>query len=260
VGIIDINGQTIVSPDYDGIVLYDHFFALLRKGEKYGIADLKNRKTILFNDINIKKPESVDSFGRFIYTDGDCNNQTNNKGVIGPKGIIVPSGKYSHIELLKNGLIEVSNEENTLYGLLNLKGKELLKMEFSYISSFNYGYATVCIGGYYEEDILGRELVGGKWGIIDKTGKIIVECIHDEEQPLIDGKNIAADSIETPENNLPKILCSDYIPNSISEEVGYYGNSYYDVYDDDTSSVYDNPYYNDNLDMDQQSIEFWNNL
>ncbi len=405
VGIIDINGQTIVPPDYDGIVLYDHFFALLRKGEKYGIADLKNRKTILFNDINIKKPESVDSFGRFIYTDGDCNNQTNNKGVIGPKGIIVPSGKYSHIELLKNGLIEVSNEENTLYGLLNLKGKELLKMEFSYISSFNYGYATVCIGGYYEEDILGRELVGGKWGIIDKTGKIIVECIHDEkqelsaediikynliddsefdsygrllfhdweeinrcntgvigrngiiipigkytniqllenglikvsneeeifdrlgglyglldadgkellemkysyisefkdgyasicigghngylidkqhvggkwgiidktgkiivecihdeEQPLIDGKNIAADSIETPENNLPKILCSDYIPNSISEEVGYYGNSYYDVYDDDTSSVYDNPYYNDNLDMDQQSIEFWNNL
>lgn len=31
-------------------------------------------------------------------------------------------------------------------------------------------------------------------------------------------------------------------------------------YDDDTPSVYDNPYYNDNLDMDQQSIEFWNSI
>jgi hypothetical protein len=35
---------------------------------------------------------------------------------------------------------------------------------------------------------------------------------------------------------------------------------YYETYDDDTPSVYDNPYYNDNIDMDQQSIEFWNSL
>ncbi len=33
------------------------------------------------------------------------------------------------------------------------------------------------------------------------------------------------------------------------------------IYDDgDISCVYDNPYYNDNLDMDQQSVEFWNSL
>ena len=36
----------------------------------------------------------------------------------------------------------------------------------------------------------------------------------------------------------------------------YYDGGYYD----DTPSIYDNPYYNDNLDMDQQSIEFWNSL
>lgn len=29
---------------------------------------------------------------------------------------------------------------------------------------------------------------------------------------------------------------------------------------DDWDSVYDNPYYDDNLDMDQQSPEFWDNL
>lgn len=34
----------------------------------------------------------------------------------------------------------------------------------------------------------------------------------------------------------------------------------YDNYQDDHHSVYDNPYYNDNLDMDQQSPEFWDNL
>lgn len=184
VGVINTNGQTIVSPEYDRITLYAHSFALLVKDGKYGIADLKTQKTILFNDINIKKTGYVDSFGRFIYTDGDCCNQEKNKGVIGPKGIIIPSGKYSNIELLENGLIKVSNEENTLYGLFNLNGQELLKMEYSYISSFRYGYATVCIGGHYEEDNFVCKLVDGKWGIIDKTGKFIVKCIHDEEQNL----------------------------------------------------------------------------
>ena len=42
-----------------------------------------------------------------------------------------------------------------------------------------------------------------------------------------------------------------------SYEIENENNNYYSGYDD-TPSVYDNPYYNDNLDMDQQSIEFWN--
>ncbi len=33
-----------------------------------------------------------------------------------------------------------------------------------------------------------------------------------------------------------------------------------DDYQSDWGSAYDNPYYNDNLDMDQQSPEFWDNL
>jgi hypothetical protein len=40
----------------------------------------------------------------------------------------------------------------------------------------------------------------------------------------------------------------------------YYDNYCDDGYDNDTPSIYDNPYYNDNLDMDQQSIEFWNSF
>ena len=181
VGIIDINGTTVVNPEYDSIILYNHSYARLRKGKLYGIADLKNKRTIVFSEINITKPGAVDSFGRFIYTDGDCNNQTNNKGVLGLKGIILPSGKFSYIELLENGLIKVSNNGKTLYGLLSLDGKELLKMEYSYISAFKYGYAAICIGGHKEDEFPYKH-VGGKWGIIDKTGKFIINCIHDEEQ------------------------------------------------------------------------------
>lgn len=397
VGIIDINGKTIVDPEYDGIILYGSY-ARLRKGSIYGIADLQNKQIKIFKEINIKKTREIDSFGRFIYIDGDCNNLAMNKGVIGPNGIIISSGKFAHIELLKNGLIKVSNEGHCLFGLLGLNGNELLKMEYSYISSFNYGYASVCIGGhkneefpyrhiggkwgiidktgkfiveciYNEEQVLsaediikhnlldvsefdsqgrilftkwespsnsivgviglngiivpigkypnvdlldnglimisdekkqlfgllgldGKELlemkysyissfkngyasicigghnkgyfidkqhVGGKWGVIDQTGKIVVECIHDEDLSLIKEDNSVIDLSD--ETNVPKILCSDFISNEESSDNYYhsYDNDYgYD--EDDTSSIYDNPYYNDNLDMDQQSIEFWNSL
>ena len=56
-----------------------------------------------------------------------------------------------------------------------------------------------------------------------------------------------------------------YVFNRIGELVSDYykdnneGNDY-DSLEDNSPSIYDNPYYNDNLDMDQQSIEFWNSL
>lgn len=394
-GIIDINGTIIVTPEYDSIILYHYPYARLRKGIIYGIADLKNRKIRLFDDINIKKAEYVDKFGRLIYMDGDCSNQQKNKGVIGLNGIILPPGKFAQIKLLDDGFIEVSNEDNTLYGLFDLDGKELLKMEYSFISSFMYGYARVRIGGHYEEEK--NKFVGGKWGVIDKTGRFIKKCVHDEEQILsideivkyklidtsefdrygrllfrdyhyqnfnvgviglnrvvvpsgkytninllenglievsnekrtlygllsVEGKELQEmkysyisafkngyasiciggynngflheahiggkwgviddtgkivleciydeEQILTTKNTIERslaneygepiipILCSDYIPVDASSNIGYdYSDDDGDY--DDSPYIDDCPYYNDNLDMDQQSIEFWNSF
>lgn len=196
------------------------------------------------------------------FIDGDYHNEmTNNKGVMGPNGIILYPGKYYHIDLLENGLIKVSNKEKTLLGLLSVDGKELLKMEFSYISQFKYGHASVCIGGHEENKYPYRH-VGGKWGIIDKTGKFIIECDHDKEEIEKLYKTILIDSSLISECSTSKVLCSDCIPSDIDDDDN---KDCYDEYysggdDDDTPSIYDNPYYNDNIDMDQQSIEFWNSL
>ncbi len=38
-----------------------------------------------------------------------------------------------------------------------------------------------------------------------------------------------------------------------------FSDEYHENYSD-YPSIYDNPYYNDNLDIDQQSIDFWNNI
>ena len=181
---------------------------------------------------NLIDNSEFDSYGRLLFHDLEETNRCN-IGVIGRNGIIMPIGKYPNIELLENGLIKVSDEEKAfdsiggLYGLHDADGKELLEMKYSYISEFKDGYASICIGGHNEGYFRDKQHVGGKWGVIDQTGKIVVECIHDNEQVLIDEDNITIDSIETSNNNLPKVLCSDHIPDTIYEEIS---NDYYDSY------------------------------
>ena len=94
-----------------------------------------------------------------------------------------------------------------------------------------------------------------KWGFINKKGDVIVPCEYDKvESHFKDGEG--------------KLLRGDkiFVFNKSGEQIESFeqeieDEDYYDRgYEDDTPSIYDNPYYNDNLDMDQQSIEFWNNL
>ena len=55
---------------------------------------------------------------------------------------------------------------------------------------------------------------------------------------------------------LNKKNCGKYIKSTLPKE-----DYYFDDRDDyPNESIYDNLYYNDNLDMDQQSLDFWENL
>jgi len=64
-------------------------------------------------------------------------------------------------------------------------------------------------------------------------------------------------------NNLSEVVFSykkkKFIKSPYYEEPEEGSEDYYNDYDDNPS-IYDNPYYDDNLDMDQQSLDFWNSL
>lgn len=240
VGVIDINGNTIVSPDYDEIVLYSHSFALLKKNFKYGIVNLKTRKIILFDDIDIKRTWKMDVYGRFVYTedgiyDSKTKRWTGNRGVASIHGIIIPTGKYKKIELLENGLIKVSNENNSLFGLLNSEGKELLPMKYSYISKFEGEYASICLGGH-NEDNYPYNHTGGKWGIIDRQGLFFSECVKDNKQELPKQEVVIKNVENLHANIVPSVLLSDVAPKSNND---YYNtDNYYTDDDDDQHSQY----------------------
>ena len=193
-GVVNTSGKTIIPLIYDGIIIYeDSQYIWLRRNGKYGIADLKSGKQKMFNELDIKHLWDVDKLGRCIYSE-DCEYDPDIEdwigetcGVLGIKGIIVPAGKYDNIYLLDNGLIEVSNETDGLYGLLDKDGKELLPPKYTHISHFKGKYATICLGGVMNENYP-YNYVGGKWGVIDNTGRFVKECEFDEEDILEEPK------------------------------------------------------------------------
>lgn len=237
VGVIDLDGNTLVPPEYDRIFIYEHSFAKLRKGKIYGIANLPLKKITIFESLQINRMWDLDEYGRCLYStdwtyDKEDEEWKGTKGVLSFDGIIVPPKKYDRIILLENGLIEVYKDN--VIGLLDKSGRELLPLKYSYISSFKGKYASICLGGTKNKNYP-YNIIGGKWGMIDDKGNIVSTCENNEELaiPSTDSKPI--DVEDATDYRKPAVLLSDYIP---EEKTSYSDNYYYDNYDDD----YDNGY------------------
>ncbi len=244
-GVVDTSGKTIIPLIYDGIIIYeDSPYIRLRKKGKYGIANLKSGKQKMFNELDIKHLWDVDKLGRCIYSedceyDSDCEDWIGGtRGVLGIKGIIVPAGKYHNIYLLDNGLIEVTNETGDLYGLLDKDGKEVLPIQYSYISSFKGNLASICINGK-RDDEWPYKIKGGKWGVIDSIGKFVKECVSDSEEVLEEKESDYKRTDDNVQFKKPSVVLSDRIPEPKERNSYDYGyDSYYDNDNDGPYSKY----------------------
>lgn len=236
-GVIDLDGNTLVPPEYDRIFLYEHSFAKLRKGKIYGIVNLPSKKITMFESLQINRMWDLDEYGRCLYStdwtyDKENEEWKGTKGVLSFDGVIVPPKKYDRIILLENGLIKVYKDN--VIGLLDKRGKELLPLKYSYLSNFKGKYASICLGGTKNENYP-YNIIGGKWGMIDDEGNIVNKCVNNEELviPSTDHKPIVAE--DATDYRKPAVLLSDYIP---EEKISYSDDDYYDNFDDD----YDNGY------------------
>ena len=239
-GVVDTSGKTIIPLIYDGIIIYeDSPYIRLRKNGKYGIASLKSGKQKMFNELDIKHLWDIDKLGRCIYSedceyDSDCEDWIGGtRGVLNLKGVLVPTGRYHNIALLDNGLIKVSNEKEDLYGLLDNEGNEVLPIKYSYISSFKGDIATICINGKRDDEWPYR-IRGGKWGVIDSTGKFLKECVSDNEEILEEKECDRKQPDIFVQFEEPSVVLTDRIPEREERNSYDYGyDSYYDDGDDD---------------------------
>ncbi|MDP8175386.1 WG repeat-containing protein [Phocoenobacter skyensis] len=62
---------------------------------------------------------------------------------------------------------------NNKVGYANREGEIVIQPQFDFASSFNYGYARVCNGCYWEniDDKKHKRIVGGNWWTINKQGE-----------------------------------------------------------------------------------------
>lgn len=141
------------------------------------------------------------------------------------------------------GIYDINRKKTTggLWGYISVDGEIVIEPTYEQAYGFSDGMAAVKLNG--------------KWGFINAQGIIVVPCEYDEvEASFKDGKGklVKDDEIYIFDKSGSQIDTYD----KPRDNDDYYDGGYYD----DTPSIYDNPYYNDNLDMDQQSIEFWNSL
>lgn len=163
-------------------------------------------------------------------------------GVINAKGQVIIPTEYSVILISDNQqLFTVTKGYKT--GVLDLEQNIVIEFgEYSYIDGYDSGLARVKI-----QD---------KWGIIDSIGEVVLPVEFDNIWNFYK-KNRINTSVE--KNGVrSNVYFNDlYRPNDYSVQRNtptFYSN------DDYHRSAYDYPGYNDSLDMDQQSIEFWNNF
>ncbi len=152
----------------------DKYYILVSKSNKYGVYSTNCQRIII--------PTICDSIERtdrwfngiittFIVT------QNGNKGVINELGDVLVPCIYKYIFLslgCSNCIIAyISDDECILYR----NGKQISR-KYQNIRDFHKGIAMVNMGGHYVQSTTNNHQTfkGGKWGLINEYGKVILLC------------------------------------------------------------------------------------
>ena len=283
-GLINTKSEDILPPIFQWLKLSDNGLYKFKMNEMYGFVDSNGNITIpnryhrigKFEDnlavVTIKK-EAKD-YGKYSCLYGFIDNCG--------KEILPPVYEY----MGKKSEGKVVLMKNNIWGIFDIKTKDTrMVLHANYIGICKEGLFRFNVGGTFDKS--NSKMTGGTWGYINTKGQIIISPIYEKVLGFSDGiaavkQNgkwgfIGVDGVFVVPCKYDEIGHSFYNGQGsmikddtifVFDKNGYLVDSYEkekpeDYYSggyDDEPSIYDNPYYNDNLDMDQQSIEFWNNL
>lgn len=195
-GFIDLEGTTVVSPQYELVDGFVEGRARVLADGFWGFLDETGRMAIE------PKFDSVVSFNEGLAAVGIGGAW----GYIDTSGTPVVPIRYQHASKFSEGLGCV--RENDLYGFVDRSGAMVIEPRFAAPGTFESGIARMTDDGkrwafllpdgtllndtWYEgtevmsEDIAGFKQ-GGKWGYLRRTGEILVEPRFDFVGPFVDG-------------------------------------------------------------------------
>ena len=77
--------------------------------------------------------------------------------------------------------------ENDKMGFADVNGKKVIAAKYTFVNSFQEGFAAFCEGCQKENMGEHWRMVGGKWGFMDKNGKEIIGAQFDEVSNFQEG-------------------------------------------------------------------------
>lgn len=108
-------------------------------------------------------------------------NEKGKYGYADESGNIVIKYAYDEASAFVDGRAKV--RKGNKWGYIGTEGKEVIKIQFSDMNTWNGNYCKVAVGGSVKDGILEN----AKWGIIDKDGKFVLDAEYDEISPFNDG-------------------------------------------------------------------------
>ena len=190
-GYVDLQGKTAIPFEYDYTIIFAEGLAPIRKDHKWGFANKQGEMVI---------PMEYDS--EYLFHDGLAPVARNGKvSLIDQKGktALTFEDYNKSSDKFSEGLMAVTRAGK--YGYIDKAGRIVipLTLEYDYVGDFYEGFAVVRIGKFHEMEIVKNEKEEDidkrwralnkhvRWGMIDKTGDLVVPLKYTSIQGFNDG-------------------------------------------------------------------------
>lgn len=171
-GYVDESGAEVIPCKYDHAGYFVNGLAQVKKGAKAGMIDNSGREILAVKYDQIT-PHN-DSIYRVAaggkYKDGVLMDEK--YGFVNRHGVEILRPEYEEVGPFKDGMAYV--KKGAKYGYITNQIRMVLPCEYDAVGSFNAtGHAWVCKGAKFEKNSTSR-FSRGTYGVIDRSGKIIV--------------------------------------------------------------------------------------
>jgi hypothetical protein len=175
-GVLNEYGEIIVEPQFDEITQYTDDLLIVKSNNKFGLFSIKSGKVM--TEFKYDSLEGVTEESNINYSDVLIYSKNNLYGLVDYKGKEIIKPIYDSISNAKKDNLFIV-EQGGKYGIINEKGKILIKPIYKSINTYSEDKAIVINDN-------------AKYGVIDKNGKIIIKPKYTFISDYINGTAIVA--------------------------------------------------------------------
>jgi len=228
-GYINKKGEVIIPAQFDGATFFNNGKACVKLGENWGIIDAKGKFIVnpIYKELFLFPNTDI-----FTIKQGDLY------GFIDNKGEIIINPQFDNAMFFDEAnLVAVKSTSNNKWGYINKKGESVISPQFDEAEPFKNEIAIVKLND--------------KKGIIDKTGKFLVNPIY---------KEIKSDAFGIYKSDSFNGLIKSEIISESNSNVGYGSSNFQPSSDYDSTVEKSSPTIIDSASINEIHTKRYNNI